>query len=96
MPGSHKFEYFPSPEFAKEYEVQISAKAGSMIVFDSMMFHRTGENTSGRIRRAVSHVFARPIIKQQISLPKVLGGKYSDDPFLFQFHQDLEWIKDCC
>jgi ectoine hydroxylase-related dioxygenase (phytanoyl-CoA dioxygenase family) len=102
LPGSHKFEYFPSPEFAKKYEVQISAKSGSMIVFDSMMFHRTGENTSGRIRRAVSQVFARPIIKQQISLPKVLDGKYSDDPFLFQFlgyktetrESALEWRQE--
>jgi ectoine hydroxylase-related dioxygenase (phytanoyl-CoA dioxygenase family) len=51
-------------------------------VFDSMVFHRAGENRSGRPRRAVNQVFSTPIIAQQISLPDALQGKYADDPAL--------------
>jgi hypothetical protein len=47
-----------------------------------MMFHRAGANTSGRPRRALSHVFTVPIIARQISLPSVLKGRYSDEPAL--------------
>ena len=102
LPGSHKFDRFPSPEFAEKYQSQVSAKAGSVIVFDSMMYHRTGENTSGRVRRAVSQVFTLPFLKQQINLAKALEGKYSDDPFLFKFlgyktetmNNVLEWRQE--
>ena len=82
LASSHKFDSFPSPEFAKKHEEQLSARAGSIIVFDSMMYHRTGENTSGETRRAISQIFTVPMLKQQIDLPKVLKGKYSDNPFL--------------
>jgi ectoine hydroxylase-related dioxygenase (phytanoyl-CoA dioxygenase family) len=102
LPGSHKFDRFPSPEFAQKYQFQVTAKAGSVIVFDSMVYHRTGENTSSSIRRAVSQVYTLPFLKQQISLPKALGGKYSEDPFLFKFlgyktetrNNVLEWRQE--
>jgi ectoine hydroxylase-related dioxygenase (phytanoyl-CoA dioxygenase family) len=82
LPGSHRCESFPSPEFVKKFEHQISIKKGSVIVFDSMVFHRAGFNKSKKVRRAISHMFTLPFIRQQISLPRVLKGKYSDDPFL--------------
>jgi len=85
LPASHKFDAFPSPEFAKKHEVQVSAKAGSIVVFDSMVYHRAGENNSGKTRRAISQIYTLPMIKQQISLPRALEGKYSDDPFLAKF-----------
>ncbi len=85
LPGSHKFDAFPSPEFAKKHEKQIVAKAGSVIIMDSMVYHRAGENTSGKTRRAISQIYTTPMIKQQISLPKALGGKYINDPFLAKF-----------
>ena len=52
---------------------------------DSMVYHRAGENTSGKTRRAISQIYTTPMIKQQISLPKALGGKYAKDPFLAKF-----------
>ncbi|SVC14982.1 uncharacterized protein METZ01_LOCUS267836 [marine metagenome] len=101
LPGSHKFDAFPSPEFAKMYEKQIVAKAGSIIILDSMVYHRAGENTSGKTRRAISQIYTTPMIKQQISLPKALDGRYVDDPFLAKFlgyesetaENVLEWRK---
>jgi ectoine hydroxylase-related dioxygenase (phytanoyl-CoA dioxygenase family) len=82
IPGSHRMEQFPSDAVAAELDTSVSAEPGSFIVFDSMVFHRAGENRSGRPRRAVNQVFSTPIIAQQISLPDALNGRYADDPAL--------------
>jgi ectoine hydroxylase-related dioxygenase (phytanoyl-CoA dioxygenase family) len=89
IPGSHRVEAFPSDETAADLSTQVTAEAGSFIVFDSMVFHRASENRSGGPRRGVNHVFSVPIIAQQISLPDALQGKYADDPVLarlFGYH----------
>jgi ectoine hydroxylase-related dioxygenase (phytanoyl-CoA dioxygenase family) len=82
IPASHRMEQFPSAGVAAELDTAVSADPGSFIVFDSMVFHRAGENRSGRPRRAVNHVFSMPIIAQQISLPDALNGRHADDPVL--------------
>jgi phytanoyl-CoA dioxygenase PhyH len=79
IPGSHHVERFPSPDVAASAEVSVNADAGSFVVFDAMLFHRAGDNRSGRVRRAVNNVFSVPIIAQQISLPSALNGRYRDD-----------------
>jgi ectoine hydroxylase-related dioxygenase (phytanoyl-CoA dioxygenase family) len=82
IPGSHRMEQFPSDVVAAELDTSVSAEPGSFIVFDSMVFHRAGENRSGRPRRGVNHVYSTPIIAQQISLPDALNGRYAGDPAL--------------
>jgi ectoine hydroxylase-related dioxygenase (phytanoyl-CoA dioxygenase family) len=82
IPGSHRMEQFPSETVAAELDTHVSADPGSFIVFDAMVFHRAGQNRSGRLRRAVNQVFSTPIIAQQISLPDALNGRYADDPGL--------------
>jgi ectoine hydroxylase-related dioxygenase (phytanoyl-CoA dioxygenase family) len=99
LPGSHRTESFPSREFVTAHETTVNAKAGSALVFDAMTYHRGGFNRSSGLRRGVNHVFGLPFIKQQISFPKSLGGKYKDDPVLsklFGYESDaaesvLEW-----
>jgi ectoine hydroxylase-related dioxygenase (phytanoyl-CoA dioxygenase family) len=85
LPASHKTEAFPSEEFVSKHEMVVNAKAGSAIVFDSMLYHRGGHNRSANIRRAINHMYTLPLVKQQISLPKMLRGKFQDDPFLNRF-----------
>jgi ectoine hydroxylase-related dioxygenase (phytanoyl-CoA dioxygenase family) len=85
LPSSHKTEAFPSEDFVRRHQQVICAKAGSAIVFDSMLYHRGGHNRSSRVRRAINHMYTLPFIKQQISLPKILNGRFSDDPFLSRF-----------
>ena len=82
LPASHKNEAFPSDEYVLRHQTSMNAPAGSILMFDAMVFHRAGTNRSGRLRRAVNHIFTLPLVRQQISLPKMLGGKFSDDPFL--------------
>lgn len=84
IPGSHRVERFPSDQVAAALDVSVEARAGSFIVFDSMVFHRAGRNRSGRNRRGINHVFSIPLIAQQISIPSALQGRFSDDPAVAQ------------
>jgi ectoine hydroxylase-related dioxygenase (phytanoyl-CoA dioxygenase family) len=99
LPHSHKVESIPSIEFIEKYSKQIEAKAGSVILFDSMLFHKAGYNSANFTRRAINNVYVVPILKQQINLFRALNGKYSDNPFLSRFlgydsnspSSDFEW-----
>jgi len=66
LPSTHKVTKFPSEIFIKENAKQITAKAGSYIVLDCMIFHSGGMNNSLNDRRAVNNVFTMPHIKKQI------------------------------
>lgn len=82
LPGSHRTEAFPSDEYVRAHEQAIEARAGSVILFDSMLYHRGGHNRSSRVRRGINNIYTLPLIKQQINLPSILKGKYRDDAFL--------------
>jgi ectoine hydroxylase-related dioxygenase (phytanoyl-CoA dioxygenase family) len=83
--GTHLKEEFPSEEFVRRHEEVVEARPGSIILFDSMLFHRAGHNSSTIVRRAVNHVIGVPILGQQISIPDMLQGRFRDDPFLSRF-----------
>jgi ectoine hydroxylase-related dioxygenase (phytanoyl-CoA dioxygenase family) len=85
LPASHKIEAFPSQEFLEKNQRTIVARAGSVLVFDSMLYHRSGYNRSTSKRRALNHVYTLPFIKQQISIPDALQGKFRDVEFLRKF-----------
>lgn len=79
LPATHKVERFPSDGYVSGHEQVVTIPAGSILLFDSMLFHRSGLNRSGRLRRAVNHMYTLPLIKQQISFPRALQGKFGDD-----------------
>jgi ectoine hydroxylase-related dioxygenase (phytanoyl-CoA dioxygenase family) len=68
LPFSHKIDHFPSKEYVKENELKVIAKAGSVIFFDSMLYHRASNNKSEEVRYGVNHLFVTPIIKQQVDI----------------------------
>jgi ectoine hydroxylase-related dioxygenase (phytanoyl-CoA dioxygenase family) len=82
LPASHKTEQSPSGEYVTAHARGVSARAGDALVFDSMLFHRAGNNRSGRPRRGLNHVYALPFLKQQISFPRALQGRLAEDPVL--------------
>ena len=84
VPYTHKTEILPSDRYIEKHAVTAEAKAGSVIIFDSMLFHKAGYNSSNIIRRAVNHQYQIPLLKQFYDFPKVLNGKFSDDGFLSQ------------
>ncbi len=53
--------------------VPLTCPAGSMIVFDSTLWHAAGPNSSGADRLAINHQFTRSYIKQQIDYVRALG-----------------------
>jgi ectoine hydroxylase-related dioxygenase (phytanoyl-CoA dioxygenase family) len=85
LPASHKTEAFPSEDYILKNEICANAPVGSAIVFDSMLYHRAGHNKSKNDRIGLNNMYVQPYIKQAISFPKMLKGKYSDDPFLNMF-----------
>jgi ectoine hydroxylase-related dioxygenase (phytanoyl-CoA dioxygenase family) len=85
IPASHKSEPFPSEDYVRRHRKQISAPAGAILLLDPMVYHRAGVNRSGWVRRSINHIYTVPMIQQQISLPSMLDGKFSDDPFLRMF-----------
>ena len=75
VPHSHKLSYIPSDEYLKKHAVQICAKAGSLLFFDSKLYHRAGQNFSLKPRRAVNLQYTRPFLKQQIDFPSLFKGR---------------------
>ena len=82
LPGSHLIEHFPSEAIVAKSEVTPVLPRGSMLVFNSMVFHRAGINRSGRVRRAVNHVIGAPILAQQVDIPAMLDRPPPADPWL--------------
>jgi len=80
LPFTHKSEVLPSDSYIDANRVVAAAPAGSAIIFDSMLFHRAGTNTSAIIRRAVNQLYTTPIIKQQYDFPRALGARPELEP----------------
>lgn len=80
VPYTHKTEILPSDAYIAAHREVVAAPAGSVIVFDSMLFHRAGENKSQNIRRAVNHLYTTPILKQQYDFPRALGDRPDLEP----------------
>src|SRR5579864_2195981 len=78
LPGSHKIEPFPSEAYVTGHEMSLVGAPGDAAVFDSMLFHRAGQNRSPNLRRGLNQVYALPFLGQQISLPRVLGQSVTD------------------
>ena len=82
LPHTHKINYEPSPEFFNNHGISVEAKAGSVFLFNTMMFHRTGLNVSDQTRVGINHLYCKYILKQQIDIPSLLNHKAPTDPFL--------------
>ncbi len=85
LPHTHNFEKCPSLKYIDFNEVQLSSNAGSVIIFNSMMYHRSGSNSTENIRRGINNMYVAPFIKQQISFPNMLNGRFSDHEFYSRF-----------
>jgi ectoine hydroxylase-related dioxygenase (phytanoyl-CoA dioxygenase family) len=80
LPYSHRCEASPSAEWIERHSQHIEAPAGSVLLFDAMVLHRAGYNSSSRIRRGINHLYTTPILKQQYDIPRALGSHFACDP----------------
>ena len=99
VPYTHKMDVLPSNQYIEKNSMLVEAKAGSVIMFDSMLFHRAGYNSSKKTRRGINHMFTVPIMKQFYDFPNALKGRFSEQPNLSQLlgytsqvpKDDVEW-----
>jgi ectoine hydroxylase-related dioxygenase (phytanoyl-CoA dioxygenase family) len=73
VPGTHQMMTPPEDNYLRANAVAMECPAGSMVVFDSTLWHAAGINTSGNDRLAINHQFTRSFIKQQIDYVRALG-----------------------
>jgi len=85
VPFTHKLDALPSAEYVEKYSVTVNTEAGDDILFDSMLYHRSGSNTSDMVRRGINNIYTTPILKQQINIQTATNNKYSNDAHLSKF-----------
>lgn len=73
VPKTHQCETVPSDEHLNANAIPAECPAGSMIVFDSTLYHAAGQNRSGTDRLSINHQFTRSFFKQQIDYVRLLG-----------------------
>ena len=75
IPGTHQRTVPPAEDARDANAVCLECPAGSMIVFDSTLWHAAGRNVSGRDSLAINHQFTRSFFKQQIDYVRALGDR---------------------
>ncbi len=73
VPGTHQRAERPSDAFMAAAEMPVECPSGSMVVFDSTLWHAAGQNRSGADRLGINHQFTRSFVKQQIDYVRALG-----------------------
>jgi ectoine hydroxylase-related dioxygenase (phytanoyl-CoA dioxygenase family) len=80
LPGTHQKVVAPQLDKLEHTAMPATCPAGSMLVFDSTLYHAAGPNTSGADRLAINNQFTRSYVKQQVDYVRALG----DDVVLAQ------------
>ena len=75
VPGTQQMSTTPAMDYLSHNAIPVTCPPGSMVVFDSTLWHAAGANTSGRNRLAINHQFTRSYIKQQIDYVRALGDE---------------------
>lgn len=72
-PQSRFQEEKPSVQEFYKNAFQITGKAGTLVMFNSNVWHAAGANTTHKPRRSLTPMFSRPFIKQGYDYPRALG-----------------------
>ena len=76
LSGSHRFDERPANEVFDALADRLVGPAGSIVLFDSNLWHAAGHNRTDRARCALTLSFSRAFVKQQMDYPRFLGGAY--------------------
>ena len=74
LKSSHKWPTFPSENFVFRNSEIPEIKEGSLLIFDSALFHAASNNNFST-RRTLVTIFSSPLFKQQINLSKIVDLK---------------------
>lgn len=75
VPATHQRTSVPTQEYMDTHGVPAICPPGSMIVFDSTLWHAAGRNVSGKDRLGINHQFTRSFFKQQVDYVRALGNE---------------------
>jgi phytanoyl-CoA dioxygenase PhyH len=73
MEGGHRIPTKPTDEEFWSSAVQITAPAGSILIWNSNLWHKAGENKTGKPRRIVTPIFSKPWFKQGMDYCRAIG-----------------------
>jgi len=73
LSGSHKRAEKPDEAAFYAGAEQAVGPAGSILLFNSNVWHAGGANRTDSVRRSVTPMYCRPFIKQQFDYPRALG-----------------------
>jgi hypothetical protein len=76
LSGSHRFADRPRPEVFDALSERLVGPAGSIVLFDSNLWHAAGHNLTDQPRCALTLSFSRAFVKQQMDYPRFLGASY--------------------
>ncbi|GAB3259946.1 phytanoyl-CoA dioxygenase family protein [Chitinimonas naiadis] len=76
IPGSHLVEARPDEAYFEQHAVRALGPAGSIVLFDSNLWHSAAPNVSDKARVALTPTFTRAFVKQQLDYPRMLGEDF--------------------
>ena len=76
LSGSHHSPEPPEEALFHQRSERLVAPAGSIVLFDSNLWHAAGANLSDRPRAALTLSFSRAFVKQQMDYPRFLGEAF--------------------
>lgn len=76
LTGTHHIAERPPDEFFFQYADRLLGKRGSIVLWDSYLWHAAGHNQSSTPRRALTLSFTRPFFKQQMDYTRMVGPAY--------------------
>ena len=80
VPFSHKKKEKPSNDELDLNSKYVTGRAGTVVLFDSNLWHAASPNTDGSARRALTMSYTRPFLKPQINYCNLVGQNFSTDP----------------
>jgi hypothetical protein len=78
MEGSHRLDERPSEEYFDKYCRCVTGTRGTIVLFNSYLWHRGGFNSTMAHRVALTLSFSPPFIKPQLDYARMLGPDYAE------------------
>jgi hypothetical protein len=78
LDGSHRLEERPPDEYFDKNHRSVTGRKGSIVLFNSYLWHRGGFNSTNTHRVALTLAFSLPFLKPQLDYARMLGDAYAE------------------